>query len=852
MQRRAIWFPLGSAFLALVVGCAQPGGVRGTTPSCEELETTTLSGMPLDTREIVGAPSEVSDMYGEVRSLASGATILTAVERAGDDTLLVTIPLHPDLSADGGEAELMVHSDGGSCPAIALSIDPLPSAEGAFLESMNMLDTRLRDALVSEGHAVDDYYAIDVSSLPDHLLPYATVHSLLAHPADPESVLAVARGLTQTIDGVEVDLRLLDGITARVGLLDLATDMPILLPQPSASPTALSPAQDGESATCPDDDFGLAPVSDTSDLSSRMRRQSESAAYLNGAAGRVQEDIAMITGMAATSKDPVAGPLAKTTTAVLTKSLTMHEIAQNIFPNDLETTLVLSPDTFHEDDPGPGTWRLLAFATSDPWNLNKEVLEFALEKGLADASVGKQLFAGKTRDHPGFDAVASEVDEYVIKEPTSEALSRLMGAIGADQDDAGFHVPAGCWDGDNDQGFDLSDEAWTDVSVTGDAIYVVDFNDHGEYFPQEPGVATLEVSTDSQAFGNQVFIKTGTVEVLMIDVLVNPQSRVVEPGDLVTFTAQVSNADDQSVTWHTTAGHFDVTTTSADGNNEAILITPADEASYPVTVTARSSSKGGIRGNADAPVREGEGKAVLDAQPFAITPDPLCLEPGDPWTFRAVTELGDAAEVTWSAARGTFDAPGSGAYTAPSEGTDTITATSVEDPDTTASLDIDVGDCHCTFELDLSNGVVGSTDGAAAFVLENGGVEIELDGYLVAGTAGDPILAGVFTPSWSGAADSYDITEASAAKFAPPQPTTALYFQGDVTADCPGCGGTLVIETVDADLLRGHYVVTMVTVGEDPKNPPPPTIARASFIAARHEPGSVTDPYSTCISKAWE
>lgn len=832
---------------------------------CPDLGAVVASGMPLDEITLEGVPDDFEVLFAEVRSPATGETILTAVEPPSEGRVSLLVPVHPDLDPDGGQAEVVIGNSASSCEAVEITVDPLPAAVGEFGRGITSIAARLEEALGSAGNDLDDFYAEDLTDAPPHLVLYAAVHSLFAHPDRAESVLALATGAATSIDGDEVGTELLDRLAARIQLNEHLSTLPILVPDeapPGSGAASATPArQEGTALSCPDGDFGLAWVQDTEDLSERMRTQYAAQRRLEGAAGKVQADLATLSAMFANSKHPVAAPLAKTLTVVLSKSQTMAEIARHLYPNDLETQLFLSPTEFNEDDPGPGRWTLVAIGTSDPWNLNKEVFKAALEKGLGNASVGKQALGSKAVEDPLLDAAASKIDDYVIKQPTDAALDRLMGAIGADQGDAGFVLPAGCWDGPDDEGYDLSEGGRTEVEVIGDAVYIADFDDEGLYYPDQVGTATIQVTTVSQAYGNEIFIERGDVEVKPIIVSVDPTSELVEPGDPVTYRAVVRNANDQSVTWSTSAGYFDVETTSADGQNEAILITPTERDPFPVRVTATSASRTGIRGRADAPERSNFGLATIEVQPFVVT-GPPCLEPGDSWTFEAIGIDGSEVEVSWETDNGSFSSTEVGKYTAGSPGEATITATSVLDEDRSATVAVKIGTCTCSFRAQFVG--YNSADISAEATLPPD----EFDPYVhaiadvVLNEAGDlesvhfegPIFGTAFSADWlrgnrdpvpGGSLGDFDVSGfASVQEVEPPPGGESIYFtvaSGPAWWEPDWDPLTLSIYAWEDDLVRGS--VQGIVLDIEHYDFELPTYVRVDFLALT-KIGATT--YSNC------
>lgn len=365
---------LAAASLLLVVAsCGESTGPDSESSTvCPDLGAVVATGMPLDAFVLEGLPDDLEPTQAEVRSPETDATILTAVEPPVDGRVSVLVPLHPDLDPEGGRAELVVSSGSSSCEGVPITIEPLPMAPGEFERSITTFVGRIEDVLTAQGREVTDFYQDDLSGLPADLLPYAALHSLVAHPDRPESVLALATGATTSIDGDEVDMELLDRVAASIGMLEDMETIPLFMP-PAGPPAPASGARrspdraEGPVLSCPNGDFGLAPVSDTDGLSDRMREQRAAEVFLQGARAKYLQDGATLLGIVVTAaSEGAAAGFAEGLSTSVSASMTAADVVQHLLPGDLEPELFLSPTAFNEDDPGPGEWTLLAVATSEP------------------------------------------------------------------------------------------------------------------------------------------------------------------------------------------------------------------------------------------------------------------------------------------------------------------------------------------------------------------------------------------------------------------------------------------------------------------------------------------------------
>ncbi len=190
---------------------------------------------------------------------------------------------------------------------------------------------------------------------------------------------------------------------------------------------------------------------------------------------------------------------------------------------------------------------------------------------------------------------------------------------------------------------------------------------------------TYDVTATSTADPNASATATVTVRaVSIVTVSISPSAATLAPGGTLGFMATVTGSTDTAVTWLASCG-------SIAGTGTTVTYTaPASEGSC--TVTATSSAD---------PSEQAEAIVRVVAAPLAtvtVTPSAATLAPGESQPFTAtVSGLADTS-VTWAASCGSIAGTGSAVtYTAPaSEGTCTVTATSVADPTESASAVVTV------------------------------------------------------------------------------------------------------------------------------------------------------------------
>ncbi len=160
-----------------------------------------------------------------------------------------------------------------------------------------------------------------------------------------------------------------------------------------------------------------------------------------------------------------------------------------------------------------------------------------------------------------------------------------------------------------------------------------------------------------------------------VSVTLSPGTVELAPGQTQTFTAFVTGADNQGVTWQVEGGEIDV--------SGATVTYTAPEATGTYTLTATSAADSAK--SATATITVGE-------VGVSITPASETLAPGQSRTFSAEVMGANNTAVTWQASGGEVDVNGRTAtYTAPdTPGDYTLTATSAADPSKSATATITV------------------------------------------------------------------------------------------------------------------------------------------------------------------
>jgi hypothetical protein len=185
----------------------------------------------------------------------------------------------------------------------------------------------------------------------------------------------------------------------------------------------------------------------------------------------------------------------------------------------------------------------------------------------------------------------------------------------------------------------------------------------------ECGQATILARTFANTWGDDLRDSNAVlVDVECAQVSVSPGFADLPPLGTQQFTATVTGATDQSVTW-----------TASDGliTSGGLYTAPAQAGTYTITATSVEDP-------------ESSGTATVQVRPqVAIDPPAATLTPDQQQQFTATVTGTSNTDVTWTATGGTITQ--AGLYTAgTTPGSSTVTATSDEDPTRSATATVTI------------------------------------------------------------------------------------------------------------------------------------------------------------------
>src|SRR5690606_13294235 len=366
--------------------------------------------------------------------------------------------------------------------------------------------------------------------------------------------------------------------------------------------------------------------------------------------------------------------------AVLAYGATAEAISQ-LLPRRFSSLEVRpSPVSQDEDENRRVRWRHFAYATatSNTWDPTSALINLTIARLTANNNVLGKSWGGEN-------LLVRAVPAKAFRQAMASNLASLFGGMLGGAALEGMLEGAGTIGPVVYTDIDVGNERWTEARVVGEAC---ELGAGGALVPRQAGTATLRVTIKASEFAGQSFESDTPVTITPILVQVEPVSTRLKPGESVTLTATVENAQDKRVAWRMepNAG-FRMAILS--GGMSVRITAPAQPNVRPVLVTARSEADRSFL--ASAPEREGN--ARVRGAGLALTPETACLMPGE--SLEYTVEADEEREWVWSTTAGAIS---TGVFTAPSSGSGraTVTVSDPEDSETNAEARVTFGEqCSC-------------------------------------------------------------------------------------------------------------------------------------------------------------
>lgn len=605
------------------------------------LQLSAEAAVPGERIVISGAPEAMGD--ASIRVIASPAEagglplvdplLLLADAPAGERHFVV--PLHPRGDAEGGVVELELGDGVVACPAVAFTIQPLPSAPPDYTETIQSRMEVYVDRLL-EVMGYDPAALLDQAQ--DEVLPADFPFWLAKQFVSADREGSMARlAVENSADGDDLAERLMMAAGLETELNE-RIDALAALPQAQLEPAAADAKQGrrlwaGKSAassklgSCSGLQFDSRKLSihSAAELSSRMLAangvDNRLANYGNGSV--FANHLALSTNTAAAQGGAFAGS------------------ALFLLTTATEAKMALEPRTIVDFD-------VRSFETL--WIEDRPISREAKWSGATVAAEGSRFNITRA-------ALQSLVAVLgVVPGPVGTAVTAagafapnaVNGAIDSFAEGSCFQIAAPRYGP-----IDVSDEQWTSSEVSG---VFTDF-DHRRYYATDLGAGQIKVSLRSEQFGvSGDFEQSATLQAVPIQISTSTDKVfVAEPGEVVELTATVINADttqdDFQLVAHGAIG--EVLSTHRDGQFFTVRIkTNEDREAYPFELEFIAANTTLPLGSSQRSKRVSfDVRGSLD-----IRPDDACLIPGQTLDVSAEIKGFQAGNegVRWSASGGSF------------------------------------------------------------------------------------------------------------------------------------------------------------------------------------------------------
>ena len=645
--------------------------------------------------------------YAEVTG--NGEPVVATVDRQDGLDYLV-VPLHPDNGIQGGTVQVALVTDAGSCEPLQFVIEPWEVKAGAYNEAMNKLELVLYNQLSDLGH---DKTVFEAGPVADHLLPLALVYDLAFNPDNPNNLRRIADGTAPALGGEVPAPELLDAAIVQSGVLAVLTaqlDLDVSLsatrrPTPPIAEPGVFLAQAGTGAS----DSGAAhcvdiPRNAPEVLDMYMQKQ-RFWRSLNSGQTKTVWDGAAGAGIL------VGGGAGFAIGVTVYTAQTMADLNGARYPSSVSNLLFdNSKNVFLEDEPDltASYQNVTIDATGETFRATKVLID-----GFLTLTGAKALQAAEN-------ASKGAAQFYKVADRVGQA-SYVAGS--------GVICDNNCGIDDAIERVNLAPCSWSkvDISATGfhDAkvipqpqiVIKVDAAERS-YEAISTGASALRISLPDGKFGFRSLWHDLTVTVKKMSIGVSPTLSEARPGDVVSFSATISNAYTDEVSWVATDSSGAIIAGDMGSTSQRFSFVapePLNGCRDNVYITVSSLSETGLRAyvgaedvRADATLRVAE----EDCEAF-LEPSITCLEPGQSQQFSFVKD------ARWTADRGAIDE--TGLYTA-SENDRGEKVTIIAAHPVTGSEGLttfNVG-CGCSYTLKIGNSILhrGQSIGLMSGVLE--------------------------------------------------------------------------------------------------------------------------------------
>lgn len=664
---------------------------------CDWIGLSQASAMPADSVEVGAVPdSFAAPVWVEVRVPEDTTTGYTWVEPGEGGVSFMPAPVHPLGDPEGGAVELTVTDGTHACPTVDFEIDALPEAPGTFAAVVDSLVATIAVQAELLGTTAETLAAASMDTLGADRYPVAIAQRVISHPDNPNSMTAIAAGTSEAFG--EADLTITDRLLARTGFLaSVSAHLAYLrgvaasVPSPSADAGAVATSAPVLAQSDNPADYDCSDITTAFELDLCMEEARSAASVLDGATGKVANDMGKALGVAGLVPHGGVQMATAGLGAALWAAQIYYEGRANTLPSELaELTFDLTKEEFLEDEEGSGQWQnAMLTATSNGWELDKAILE-----GIIQVAGMSSTFKGFL-DGEAAELGMKEILEYIRDELVSEAIDA------ATQGEDVLRIPPETFGP-----IPIDDAEWSESEV--DALGVLALTDRMTYEPRKSGTGYVIVQNVEGTFADQTRRTERPVEVRRIQIAIQPTSEQADPGQVFAFDATVENAaHPDALEVSASQGEIINVTYEGDGLHTIEYAAPETD-DFHDFITARHTANTGARAYSDEPrLAQADiySKAEVVVDPFAT-----CLELDQDTTFSAEVVGLENQSVTWEIVEGTGEIDAGGTFTPTEPGYATVRATSVADTTLTGEATVSIGGCDCWWNVNVT-GVPAFGDG---------------------------------------------------------------------------------------------------------------------------------------------
>jgi hypothetical protein len=578
----------------------------------------------------------------------------------------------------GGVIDLVLRGEGGErYPVGLVEVTGLASAPGAAVEVAVELELM--------GEVMGDFAGEPLSSFygggaPDELRPFVALDKIVRDPSNPNNLSNVLRGTAPVLLEVgEYDADMTDRLYGKFGVAGQLRAMRMGMEEAVRRGGLERAGGLGR--------MDILPIANLTELSALMQQQCRAAAATdpNGPAGRAKAGFGYATA-AVGLMGPVgaAFALGAGVTSFVLDTYQQGEAA--LLPSEVVTyELLLSKSEFTEDFCETASWEVKISARNQGWSLDKTLVQGLFT--AASAARGVKGLAGEVASREPLRRLSNDLADGV-ETVGGQALNEMFPG-----DASVFRIDPREWDG-----IEVTDGDFGLVEVSYPGGVVKEAMGSQRFFePAQVGSGGVKVVMNPGILGCAASRgKTELVDVLENTISVSPNGGQVEPGQVLEFTATITDAYHKELEWGVTGGTLmSQSSDAASGVSTMVWMAPMEEDFPPATVRVWSPTQFCLR---EGVVRERVVTIFPKVSNLVLTPGVACVQSGGTQSFTVVKSDLTAVEedLVWSIeGPGSLNPDGVSAhFTAGGDGVVTVRVHPVGDPASVLEETFNVGTCY--------------------------------------------------------------------------------------------------------------------------------------------------------------